>query len=224
MRIHKEGVRPLFVALIVFSVIYAAVWYFVNIEWLNNALLVLMIALYAFMVHFFRNPQRFTHADSENIIAPADGKIVVIEEVEETEYFKDKRIQISIFMSPLNVHVNRYPVGGKTIYAKYHPGKFLVAWHPKSSFLNERTTVVVDNKSTGPIMFRQIAGALARRIIMYAKEKQIVAQGTDSGFIRFGSRVDIILPKHAKILAKVGDKPVGGETILATFKPEFDLI
>jgi len=220
MRIHKEGVRPLFVALIVFSVIYAAVWYFVNIEWLNNALLVLMIALYAFMVHFFRNPQRFTHADSENIIAPADGKIVVIEEVEETEYFKDKRIQISIFMSPLNVHVNRYPVGGKTIYAKYHPGKFLVAWHPKSSFLNERTTVVVDNKSTGPIMFRQIAGALARRIIMYAKEKQIVAQGTDSGFIRFGSRVDIILPKHAKILAKVGDKPVGGETILATFKKD----
>lgn len=220
MRIHKEGVRPLFIALVAFSLIYAAVWYFVNIEWLNNTLLVLMIVLYAFMVHFFRNPQRFTHADSENVIAPADGKIVVIEEIEETEYFKDKRIQISIFMSPLNVHVNRYPVGGKTIYAKYHPGKFLVAWHPKSSFLNERTTVVVENNSTGPIMYKQIAGALARRIIMYAKELQMAMQGADSGFIRFGSRVDVILPKHAKILVKVGDKPVGGETILATFKKD----
>jgi len=220
MRIHKEGVRPLFVALVTFSLIYAAVWYFVNIEWLNNTLLVLMIALYAFMVHFFRNPQRFTHVDSENVIAPADGKIVVIEEIEETEYFKDKRIQISIFMSPLNVHVNRYPIGGKTIYAKYHPGKFLVAWHPKSSFLNERTTVVVENNSTGPIMYKQIAGALARRIIMYAKEMQMAMQGADSGFIRFGSRVDVILPKRAKILVKVGDKPIGGETIIATFKKE----
>ena len=220
MRIHKEGVRPLFVALVTFAIIYAAVWYFVNIEWLNNSLLVLMIVLYAFMVHFFRNPERFTHADPENIIAPADGKIVVIEEIEETEYFKDQRIQISIFMSPLNVHVNRYPVGGKTLYAKYHPGKFLVAWHPKSSFLNERTTVVVENERTGPIMFRQIAGALARRIIMYAKEKTVAKQGADSGFIRFGSRVDVILPKDAKILVKVGDKPKGGETVLATFKKE----
>ncbi len=220
MRIHKEGVRPLFVALIVFSVIYAAVWYFVNIEWLGNALLILLIALYAFILHFFRNPERFTHADSENVIAPADGKIVVIEEIEETEYFKDQRIQISIFMSPLNVHVNRYPVGGKTIYAKYHPGKFLVAWHPKSSFLNERTTVVVEGEKTGAIMFKQIAGAMARRIIMYAKESKLVGQGQDSGFIRFGSRVDVILPKNAKILVKVGDKPVGGETVLATFKKD----
>lgn len=217
MRIHKEGIKPLFVALIVCTAVYLVFLFLIDIHWLSNVVLGALVVLYAFILNFFRNPERFTHTDPNAIIAPADGEVVAIEEIEETEYFNDQRIQVSIFMSPLNVHVNRYPNSGKTIYAKYHPGKFLVAWHPKSSFLNERTSVVVEGEKTGPIMYKQIAGALARRIIMYAKEGQIVKQGEDSGFIRFGSRVDIILPKSAKIKAKIGDKPRGGETVIARF-------
>jgi phosphatidylserine decarboxylase len=217
MRIHREGRKPLFIALIVLSAIYLAINSLVDIDWLVNGVLIFCLGLYVFMVNFFRNPERHLHADPNHVVAPADGKVVAIEEVEETEYFKDKRIQISIFMSPLNVHVNRYPIGGRIIYAKYHPGAFLVAWHPKSSFLNERTTVVVEGEKTGPILYKQIAGALARRIIMYAKEGLIVKQGADSGFIRFGSRVDVILPLNARIKVKVGDKPKGNETVLAEF-------
>ena len=149
------------------------------------------------------------------VLSPVDGKIVVIEEVEETEYFKDKRIQVSVFMSPVNVHVTRYPVGGKVVFSKYHPGKYLVAWHPKASEENERTTVVVENTSFGKVLHRQIAGALAKRIVNYAKENQEVIQGSESGFIKFGSRVDVFLPLEAKIKVKLNQKVRGGESIIA---------
>ena len=218
LRIHREGKKPIFVALIILTILYLIFSWLISVEWLLQVLLILEVGLFAFIVHFFRNPIRHIKANPYQIIAPADGKVVVIEEVEETEYFKDKRIQVSIFMSPLNVHVNRYPNEGKISFAKYHAGKFLVAWHPKASTLNERTTVVVEGEKTGPILYRQIAGALARRIIIYAKAGMVVKQGADSGFIRFGSRVDIFLPLDAKINVKVGDKPVGGETVIASFK------
>ena len=149
------------------------------------------------------------------MISPVDGKVVVIEEVEEKEYFNDRRIQVSVFMSPINVHVTRYPIGGKVLFSKYHPGKYLVAWHPKASEENERTTVVVENKHFGKILFRQIAGALAKRIVNYAKENQEVIQGSDSGFIKFGSRVDVFLPLDSKIKVKLNQKVRGGESIIA---------
>jgi len=154
-----------------------------------------------------------------DVIAPADGTVVVIEEAEEPEYFKGKRKQISIFMSPLNVHVNRAPVSGKTVFAKYHKGKYLVAWHPKSSTENERTTLVFDTLNHGEVMIRQIAGAVARRIAVYVKPGQPVSVGEDVGFIRFGSRVDIFLPLDAEVLCKIGDKPSGGETVIAKLQP-----
>ena len=172
------------------------------------------------ILQFFRNPKRHTLLNPNHIIAPADEKIVVIEEVHEHEYFEDKKIQISIFMSPLNVHVNRYPISGEIKYAKYHPGKFLVAWHPKSSIENEKTTVVVKNNTVGPILFRQIAGAVARRIVMYSKKGQNVTQGTEMGFIKFGSRIDIFLPINAKIKTKINEKVRGGETIIASCNPK----
>ena len=173
------------------------------------------LVLFGLVVQFFRNPKRTTRAESYDIIAPADGKVVVIHETLEEEFFKDKRIQVSIFMSPLNVHVNRYPTSGKIVYAQYHKGAYLVAWHPKASTLNERTTVVIDGIGTGPILYRQIAGALARRIKMYAKEGQNVLVGEESGFIQFGSRVDIFLPVDAEIVTQIGDTPRGGETVIA---------
>ncbi|MDH3322948.1 MAG: phosphatidylserine decarboxylase family protein, partial [Flavobacteriaceae bacterium] len=154
----------------------------------------------------------------DHIIAPADGKVVVIEEVTENEYFKDKRRQISIFMSPLNVHVTRYPVSGEIQFSKYHPGKYLVAWHPKASEENERTTIVVKNKNVGEILYRQIAGAVAKRIVNYAKPNQIVEQGTDAGFIKFGSRIDIFVPLDMKIEVELNQKTKGGETIIARLK------
>lgn len=184
-------------------------------EWLEGVLILASVILYGFMIYFFRDPARRTQADSHQIIAPADGKIVAIQEVEETEYFNETRIQISVFMSPLNVHVNRFPVKGKVTYSKYHPGSFMVAWHPKSSTLNERTTVVVKAENGEEIMYRQIAGAVARRIINYAQPNQSVKAGQECGFIRFGSRVDILLPKTAKILAEIDQKPVGGQTVIA---------
>ena len=150
-------------------------------------------------------------------MCPADGKVVVIEETEETEYFHDRRLQVSIFMSPTNVHVNRNPISGIVSYFKYHPGKFLVAWHPKSSTENERTTVVVKKANGVEVLFRQIAGALARRIVWYVKEEQTVTQGDEFGFIKFGSRVDLFLPIGTKVNVQIGDKVVGGKTIIATF-------
>lgn len=166
----------------------------------------------------FRNPDRFVEANNNDIIAPVDGKVVVIEEVEENEFLKTKCIQLSIFMSPLNVHVNRYPVSGKVIYTKYHPGKYLVAFHPKSSTLNERTTVVVETESKHRVLFRQIAGAVARRIVLYSKEKDEAIAGNEYGFIKFGSRLDIFLPIGTEILVNIGDKTKGGEQKIAELK------
>ena len=169
------------------------------------------------ILQFFRNPKRVSPVNSNHLMAPADGKIVVLEETVEHEYFKDRRIQVSIFMSPFNVHVNRYPITGEVKFTKYHPGKFLVAWHPKSSTENERTTIVIESEKTGPILLRQIAGALAKRIILYAKKGEKCSQGHDMGFIKFGSRVDLFLPLDAKINIKMNDIVKGGQTIIANF-------
>lgn len=218
IRLHAEGKTILFRALLILAVINVAVFLLFTNEWVENIVLTISIIIYALVLQFFRNPKRYHQVDNNQVISPCDGKVVVIEEIDEQEYFKDRRIQISIFMSPLNVHVNRYPISGLVKYAKYHPGAYLVAWHPKSSLLNERTSVVVENPEGTPVMYKQIAGALARRIVMYAKEGTKVLQGTDSGFIKFGSRVDIILPLDANVLVKVGDKARGGEQILAELK------
>ena len=169
------------------------------------------------VLQFFRNPSRKTIVNANHIIAPADGKVVVIEEVEEPEYFKDKRIQVSVFMSPINVHVNRFPLSGIVKYVKYHAGLYLVAWHPKSSTDNERTTIVVEHANKQQVLFRQIAGALARRIVYYCKENDNAVQGAEFGFIKFGSRVDIFLPIGTKIEVTLNQKVRGGETVLAAF-------
>jgi phosphatidylserine decarboxylase len=167
------------------------------------------------ILQFFRNPKRTVALNENQIIAPVDGKVVVIEEVFEAEYFKDKRLQVSIFMSPINVHVTRYAMSGKINFSKYHPGKYLVAWHPKASTENERTTVVIENNTFGEILYRQIAGALAKRIVNYAQEGIQVIQGEDAGFIKFGSRVDLYLPLGTKVNVKLNEKAVGGKTIIA---------
>ena len=182
----------------------------------QKTLQIAFILLYVTVLQFFRNPKRSTTLNDNHIIAPVDGKVVVIEEVEEPEFFKDKRLQVSIFMSPINVHVTRYALSGIVKYSKYHPGKYLVAWHPKASTENERTTIVVENDAFGPVLYRQIAGALAKRIVNYAKEGQEVTQGTDAGFIKFGSRVDLYLPLNTKLNVKIGDKVKGGTQIVAS--------
>lgn len=180
-----------------------------------NVFLTFSVLLYLLILQFFRNPYRNTPLHTRHVIAPADGKVVVIEETEETEYFNDRRRQVSIFMSPVNVHVNRNPVEGVVKYFKYHAGKYLVAWHPKSSTENERTTIVIQTPGKLEIMMRQIAGALAKRIVWYVKEGQSVTQGEEFGFIKFGSRVDVFLPLDAKVLVNIGDKTVGGVTVIA---------
>ena len=173
------------------------------------------LILFVFILWFFRNPKRNIIKNPEIILSPADGKVVLIEEVDEVEFFNEKKIKVSIFLSPLDIHVNRYPVSGKVLYSKYHKGKYLVAWHPKSSDKNERSTIVIENKKFGKIMYRQIAGAVARRVVNYAKIDSIVEQGDDSGFIKFGSRVDIFLSKDCKLKVNVGDKVKGGITVIA---------
>lgn len=214
---HKEGFVIIRNLLLSILFIDGIAWYFAGEFNFAVKLLITVTAILAILVlQFFRNPKRNTILNSQNIIAPCDGKVVVIEEVTEHEYFKDKRIQVSIFMSPLNVHVNRYPISGAVKYAKYHPGKFLVAWHPKSSIENERTTVVVENDTTGPILFRQIAGAVARRIVMYSKTNDKAVQGADMGFIKFGSRVDLFLPLDAKINVTIDDVVKGGISVIAS--------
>ena len=214
---HKEGFVIIRNTLTVLVALNATAWYFAQeLNWAMGLLLLSSVVISVLVLQFFRNPKRNTILNEQHIIAPADGKVVVIEEVVEHEYFKDKRIQVSIFMSPLNVHVNRYPITGEVKYAKYHPGKFLVAWHPKSSIENERTTVVVENSTTGPILFRQIAGAVARRIVMYSKSEDKAVQGKDMGFIKFGSRIDLFLPLDAKINTTIDDVVRGGETVIAT--------
>lgn len=217
MFFHKEGYKIIFGASLILALICFGVSYGLDTHWLGKVIIGIALIFYILILQFFRNPRRYTQVDENHIIAPADGKVVVIEETTETEYFKDKRIQVSIFMSPINVHVNRYPVTGKVAYQKYYKGKYLVAWHPKSSTENERTTVVVDSPK-GSVLFRQIAGALARRIVCYAKEGQAAAQGEEFGFIKFGSRIDLFLPVNCKIVVNLNEKTVGGETVIAKFE------
>ncbi len=212
---HKEGFKIITVTSLIIVAGILLAEKFIDIDWLTKSIQIALIFLYVIVLQFFRNPKRNTTINDNQIIAPVDGKVVVIEEVEEPEFFKDKRLQVSIFMSPLNVHVTRYAISGKVKYSKYHPGKYLVAWHPKASTENERTTIVLENKKFGPVLYRQIAGALAKRIVNYAEEGQEVIQGTDAGFIKFGSRVDLFLPLNTKIDVKIGDKVKGGEQIVA---------
>lgn len=212
---HKEGHL-----IIVFTFIFTAgialgADYFIPIFWLKLVLQIFALGLLVLVLQFFRNPKRNTIINLDHIIAPVDGKVVVIEEVYEKEYFEDQRLMVSIFMSPINVHVTRYCMSGKVLFSKYHPGKYLVAWHPKASEENERTTIVVENKSFGAVLYRQIAGALARRIVNYAKEGQEVIQGTDAGFIKFGSRVDLYLPIGTKVDVELNQIVKGGIDCIA---------
>ena len=211
---HKEGQKIIFISLIIVGGLFLLID-FIEIPWLIKTLQIGLLVFFILILQFFRNPKRHTQHNDTHVISPVDGKVVVIEEVKEPEYFKDKRLQVSIFMSPINVHVTRYPVGGKVVFSKYHPGKYLVAWHPKSSEENERTTVVVENQKIGKVLYRQIAGALARRIVNYAKKDMNVVQGNDAGFIKFGSRVDLFLPLDSKLKVNLDQKVKGGETIIA---------
>lgn len=215
MKIHKEGFVIIISLFIILLVANGLVYYFTTgYPWISSSMAVLSVALWFFILWFFRSPSREITPQDNMIIAPADGKVVVIEETEENEYFKDKRIQLSIFMSPVNVHVNRYPVSGNVTYYKYHKGEYLVAWHPKSSTLNERTTIVVKTASGAELLLRQIAGALARRIVCYSKVNDTVNQGEQLGFIKFGSRVDIFLPLNARVNVQLNQKVEGNKTIL----------
>jgi phosphatidylserine decarboxylase len=216
MTIHKEGRTLLFFLLIFFGLINViASNYLPGYETVRLLILIGSVVLFLLVLQFFRNPIFKITKNDKQVLAPADGKVVVIEETEETEYLKGRRKQISIFMSPINVHVNRMPVEGTISYYKYHPGKYLVAWHPKSSTENERTTVVAKMKNGTEVLFRQIAGAVARRIKCYVTEGQQLEQGQEFGFIKFGSRVDVFLPIDTKINVKVGDITKGGRTVLA---------
>lgn len=208
MTLHREGYLIIFIGIISVSALQVGNYFlYLATNWLWLYLLLsagLLVFLYL-IVQFFRVPKRVCHFDEFDVMCPADGKVVVIEEVEETEYFKDKRIQISIFMSPMNVHANYNPISGIIKYVKYHPGLFLVAWHPKSSTENERSTFVTEHKNGQEVLFRQIAGAVARRICYYAKENQRVTTGEEFGFIKFGSRIDLFLPLDCEINVKIGD-------------------
>ena len=212
---HKEGGKIILISTTLTVLFLLLADTFISTLWLQKTIEIVVLLLLIIVLQFFRNPVRTVAINDNHIIAPVDGKVVVIEEVFEGEYFKDKRMQVSIFMSPINVHVTRYPVNGLVKFSKYHPGKFLVAWHPKASEENERTTIVVENKVFGEILYRQIAGALAKRIINYAEEGTQVVQGTDAGFIKFGSRVDLFLPLGTEISVKLNGKAVGGKTIIA---------
>jgi phosphatidylserine decarboxylase len=216
MTIHREGRTLLFGLLVVLFVLNGAISYFFSdATILQNLVIGVSVVIYLLILQFFRIPVFEVQKDINKILAPADGKVVVIEETDETEYLKSRRKQISIFMSPVNVHVNRMPVAGIISYFKYHPGKYLVAWHPKSSTENERTTVVAKMSNGTEVLFRQIAGALARRIKWYVKEGQKLEQGDEFGFIKFGSRVDIFLPLDAKVTVQVGQVTRGGKTVIA---------
>jgi len=218
IRIHKEGYATILIALLALTGIHLVADHFLSdYPVIRTGILVVSLILLAIILQFFRNPSRTTAPNDLHVIAPADGKVVVIEETEEPEFFKGKRLQVSIFMSPFNVHVNRYPVSGTVIYSKYHPGLYLVAWHPKSSTDNERTTVVVETAAKQQVLFRQIAGALARRIVCYAKAGDPAKQGGEMGFIKFGSRVDLFLPIGTKVNVALNQKVRGGETVVATF-------
>jgi len=218
MKIHPEGYLIILVAFLLLVGINVVVRYFWSYQWLTILLAITSFIFFLMIVWFFRNPDRTLTPDNQRIFAPADGKIVVIEEVDETEYFHDRRIQVSIFMSPLNVHVNRYPVSGEVTYTKYHPGKYFVAWHPKSSLLNERSTIVIKTPDGREILVRQIAGAVARRIVTYSKVGEHAVQGNDLGFIKFGSRVDMFLPLDAKINVALDQCVTGNRTVIAEWE------
>jgi phosphatidylserine decarboxylase len=212
---HKEGAKIILISTTTFVILLLSTSMFITNEWILKSVQLTLLFLLVMILQFFRNPKREVAINDNHIIAPVDGKVVVIEEVFEGEYFKDQRLQVSIFMSPINVHVTRYAANGIIKFSKYHPGKYLVAWHPKASTENERTTVVIDTPKFGEILYRQIAGALAKRIVNYAEPGMKVVQGTDAGFIKFGSRVDLYFPVGTKINVKLNDKAVGGKTIIA---------
>lgn len=212
---HKEGHKIILATLVFVVISFFLIDGFVEMPWIQKTVQILLLVFFILILQFFRNPKRHTVLNNDQVLAPVDGKVVVIEEVQENEFFKDKRLQVSVFMSPLNVHVTRYPIGGTVIFSKYHPGKYLVAWHPKASEENERTTVVVENNNYGKVLYRQIAGAMAKRIVNYAKENDKAIQGGESGFIKFGSRVDLFLPIDTNIKVELNQKVRGGETIIA---------
>ncbi len=214
--LHKEGKATIFITLVILFILNWAINYFLPDQLLvQNILIVISVVFLVIILQFFRNPSITPTVGENLVISPADGKVVVIEEVEDEEYFKGKRLQVSVFMSPFNVHVNRNPVSGVVRYFKYHKGKYLVAWHPKSSTENERTTTVIETPKKKEVLFKQIAGALAKRIVWYVKEGQPVQQGAEMGFIKFGSRVDILLPLDAKVKVSLNQKVKGGRTIIA---------
>jgi phosphatidylserine decarboxylase len=213
---HKEGSQSILIGTVVTAIVLLLSDKFIDTNWIKMTIQIITFLLLIIILQFFRNPKRNYILDDNQILSPVDGKVVVIEEVYEGEYFKEKRIQVSIFMSPINVHVTRYPLSGLVKFSKYHPGKFLVAWHPKASEENERTTIVIGNNTFGEILYRQIAGALAKRIVNYAKEGMQVVQTEDAGFIKFGSRVDLFLPLGTPINVVLNQKAIGGKTIIAS--------
>ena len=217
MRIHKEGYTTIIIAIAFLTIINVISFKFIPFLLIHVFILLISLVFFYLILHFFRNHERKVLVSNKHIMAPSDGKLVVNEEVFENEFLKEDCVQLSIFMSPLNVHKQWYPVNGKIIYSKNHPGKYLVAWHPKSSTENERSTIVIETENSQKILFRQIAGAEARRICNYAKEGQTVDQNMEAGFIKFGSRIDVFIPKSAKIKVNLNDLIIGGKTILAEF-------
>lgn len=217
MTIHKEGYRSIGIAALIFGLINIASFVFISTDYPKTSLIIFIVSafLFLFIISFFRIPYRTLTTGEKDVICPADGKVVVIEEIIEEEFFKDKRLQVSIFMSPANVHVNRNPISGEVVYNKYHKGKYLVAWHPKSSTENERHSVVIKNRKA-EVLVKQIAGALAKRIVNYLSVGQEVQQGAELGFIKFGSRVDVILPVGTKVNVQLNQVVKGGVTVLAT--------
>ena len=217
MRIHKEGFKSIVIAGLIFLILNLASFFFFSFNYplLSLAIFIVTLGLFLFIVSFFRVPDRKLVTGENVVVAPADGKVVVIEETYDEEYFQDKRLQISIFMSPANVHQNRSPITGEVVYSEYHKGKYLVAWHPKSSTENERHSVVIKNNKA-EILVKQIAGALAKRIINYLREGQVIQQSAEFGFIKFGSRVDVLLPPDTKVNVTMNQVVKGGITVLAT--------
>ena len=210
---HKEGYTIIIVSFIIIVSIILSIDYF-SIQYVSP-IKIFLVVVFILILQFFRNPKIIVNSNDNYILSPVDGKIVIIEKVFEPEFFNKERLQVSIFMSPLDVHVTRYPMSGKVIFSKYHPGKYLVAWHPKSSTKNERTSIVIENGVFGKILYRQIAGAIARRIVNYAKVSNTVKQGEDSGFIKFGSRIDLFLPLNTKLNVKINQKVKGGITVIS---------
>lgn len=217
MGIHKEGYRIIIIAFILLGILSPLSGLISMPLWLHYVVWIFLALIFVWILRFFRSPKRILTPDDNLIICSADGKVVAIEEVDEPEYFGDKRIQVSVFMSPNNVHINWSPISGIVKYMKYHPGKYLVAWHPKSSTENERTTIVIENENGRQVLVRQIAGAMARRIVCYAREGNAVRQGDELGFIKFGSRVDLFLPMESKVKVKLGQLVTGKSTVIAEF-------